>query len=656
MKQLLSILTLLLLPAIAMAMPGDDKFLGAREAYRVGTPARLEHMAEALKAVPGGHDLAPWAEYWQLSLQLGQYASGGDKNIEEFLSRNGGTYLAERLRADWLKALGRRGAWADFQARFPLLQEADQELVCYSWQARLALNNERGVLEDAHDLWFAPIELPASCMPLMDQLVSGQRLRAADVWARVRSMLELSKYAEAQSAARYLPPQQMPDTRTLERIAAKPGRYLDHLPGDLAGNRQSREATLFALLRYSRKDTADAAQRWRKIETRFDADDRGYMWGQLARQAARMHMSEALAWYAAVGNAQLSEDQQAWRVRAALRIMDWPAVLRAIEHMPTNLAARPDWTYWRARALAATGHEPDAFVLYRSICAQPGFYGLLATEELGLPLNLPPRAAAPTSEELAKASTNPDLRQALALFRLDLRVEAVREWNWAVRGMNDRDLLAAAELARRNDIFDRTISTAEKTLLEHDYSLRYLAPYRDTITPRTQALALDDSWVYGLMRQESRFVVSARSGVGARGLMQVMPATAKLVARKIGWRGYRPGNAESMDTNVTLGTHYLKMVLASLDNHPVLACTAYNAGPGRAKRWRGDQALEGAIYAETIPFTETRDYVKKVMANSVYYSALFDEKSQTLKSRLGIIKPRALADNSKNIDSDGAEP
>ena len=132
--------------------------------------------------------------------------------------------------------------------------------------------------------------------------------------------------------------------------------------------------------------------------------------------------------------------------------------------------------------------------------------------------------------------------------------------------------------------------------------------------------------------------------------------TAKLVARKIGWRGYRPSNAESMDTNVTLGTHYLKMVLASLDNHPVLACTAYNAGPGRAKRWRGDQALEGAIYAETIPFTETRDYVKKVMANSVYYSALFDEKSQTLKSRLGIIKPRALADNSKNIDSDGAEP
>jgi soluble lytic murein transglycosylase len=157
------------------------------------------------------------------------------------------------------------------------------------------------------------------------------------------------------------------------------------------------------------------------------------------------------------------------------------------------------------------------------------------------------------------------------------------------------------------------------------------------------------------MRQESRFVISARSGVGARGLMQVMPATAKLVARKIGWRSYRPGRDDDMETNIALGTNYLKMVLASLDNHPVLACTAYNAGPGRAKRWRGDLPLEGAIYAETIPFSETRDYVKKVMTNSVYYSALFEEKPRTLKSRLGIIKPRTATDNNKDIDSDGAE-
>lgn len=651
MKHLLY--ALLFISAAATAAPGDDKFLAAREAYRVGDPLRLARMTEALRAYPGGHDLAPWVEYWQLSQRIDE---GNDEAIEDFLSRNSGTYLAEKLRGDWLKALGKRGAWADFLARFPLLQDADQEIACYSWQAHIALGADKGISEDARELWFVPIELPASCMPLMKQLVSDQRLSAADVWVRVRSMLELSKYAEAQAAALYLQERRLPDTRTLERIAAKPARYLDHLPADLASNSLSREAALFALLRHARKDVANAARRWREIDTHFSADDRGYVWGQLARQAARKHLGEALAWYDLAGDAPLSEDQQAWRVRAALRVMDWPEVLRAIERMPARLAARPDWVYWRARALAATGRQEDALALYRNICAQPGFYGLLAADELGLPLNLPSRAAEPTSEELAKAAAKPGLRQALALFRLGMRVEAVREWNWTVRGMSDRELLAAAELARRNDVFDRTISTAEKTLAEHDYSLRYLAPYRDAVSPKAQALALDDSWVYGLMRQESRFVTSARSGVGARGLMQVMPATAKIVARKIGLSGYRPGRVDDMETNVTLGTNYLKMVLDSLDNHPVLACTAYNAGPNRAKRWRGSQPLEGAIYAETIPFSETRDYVKKVMANSVYYSALFEEKPQSLKSRLGIIKPGATTDIGKDDGSGGAQP
>ena len=203
--------------------------------------------------------------------------------------------------------------------------------------------------------------------------------------------------------------------------------------------------------------------------------------------------------------------------------------------------------------------------------------------------------------------------------------------------MDDRQLLAAAELARRADVFDRAISTADRTLAEHDYGMRYLAPFREYVNPKARALALDCGWIYGLMRQESRFVMNAKSAVGAKGLMQLMPATAKWVARKIGLSHYQPATVGDMDTNVTLGTHYLKMVLAGLGNHPVLASAAYNAGPRRARRWCGEKPLEGAIYAETIPFTETRDYVKKVMSNAVYYAALFQDKPQSLKSRLGIV-------------------
>ena len=207
-------------------------------------------------------------------------------------------------------------------------------------------------------------------------------------------------------------------------------------------------------------------------------------------------------------------------------------------------------------------------------------------------------------------------------------------------GMGDRQLLAAASLARNSNVLDRSISASVRTVMQHDFALRYPAPFRDLVDPQANRLALDHGWVYGLMRQESRFIMDAKSTVGAKGLMQLMPKTARWVAKKIGLKSYQPAKVAEMNTNVTLGTHYLSMVLASLDNQPVLAVAAYNAGPGRARRWRAEQPLEGAIYVETIPFNETRDYVKKVMSNAVYYSALFEDKQLSLKSRIGVVGPR----------------
>jgi soluble lytic murein transglycosylase len=206
--------------------------------------------------------------------------------------------------------------------------------------------------------------------------------------------------------------------------------------------------------------------------------------------------------------------------------------------------------------------------------------------------------------------------------------------------MNDRQLLAAATLAFEHRIYDRAIHTANRTRDQHDYSLRFLAPYDHQVLPAAREQQLDAAWVYGLMRQESRFVTQAKSSVGASGLMQLMPATARWVAKKIGLANYRHDNIADTDTNLLLGTSYMRLVLESLHHHPVLASAAYNAGPSRARRWCADTALEGAIYVETIPFDETRDYVKKVMSNAVYYNLLFTGKAITLRERLGVIPPR----------------
>ncbi|MDK9724216.1 MAG: lytic transglycosylase domain-containing protein [Sterolibacteriaceae bacterium MAG5] len=639
MKRLAGIL--IFLPLLAAADVGDDKVLAAREAFRNGERVRLAKSVEALK----GHELLPWAEYWQLRLRIEDSQSEG---VAEFLQRESGSYIAEKLRSDWLKAVGKRREWEPFRSEYPKLVQPDQEVACYALQARLADQQDRTALDEARPLWFSLLDMPDSCLPLMEQLILEQRIDSNDAWARLRRLLEGKKLSQAKLFARYLPKGQEPDGKLLDTIADRPARYIARLPANFAATRLGREMALYAIQRMARSDPETTAAQWRDIEDRFPAAERAYAWGQIAWQAALRHLPDALAWYEKAAQASpttpLGEEQIAWKARAALRTHDWTTVRRTIEQMPPQLAGDPAWVYWLARALASHGRQQEANLLYQKIGGQPNFYGNLADEELGRSVTLPAKAAPPTAEELAQAAANPALRRALALMRLDIRIEGVREWNWTVRGMNDRQLLAAAEFARKHDVFDRAISTADRTLAQHDYGLRYLAPYREYVEPKARELALDYSWVYGLMRQESRFVTNARSTVGAKGLMQVMPATAKWVAKKINMPRFHPARVAEMDTNVTLGTNYLKMVLESLDNHPVLASAAYNAGPGRARRWRAEHPLEGAIYAETIPFNETRDYVKKVMSNAIYYAALFDEKPQSLKSRLGVVRPKGNGD------------
>lgn len=623
----------------ASAAGQDEDFLAAREAFRTGDAALLDRHAQRLK----GHILEPYVTYWQIRLRLDRTDPAA---VQAFLATHQDSAVSERLRIEWLKSLGARQQWDIFDAEFPKLARLDIETTCYSLQSRMR-TMETEALAAARALWFVGRDSPESCTPLFTALVSRKQLEEDDIWMRVRLALEAGQATVARRAADFLLPKLRPDPKLLTAIAANPRAFLDRKNYDFK-RRAGRETIMFAVHRLARSSPQQAAAHWTRLEERFGSEDRAYVWGLIAQFAAMRHEPGALSWFERAGD--LSDLQLAWKTRAALRARDWATVLAAIDGMTEKEKGESGWRYWRARALSVLGQPEEAEAIFRSLSGEFSFYGQLATEELGQKIASPVAPFKPGAAEVNAMSALPGIRRALELYRLDLRVEGVREWLWTIRNFDDKALLTAAEVARRAELYDRAINTADRTVSVHDFDLRYLAPYRDVLKVKVSELGLEEAWVYGLIRQESRFISNARSSAGASGLMQLMPNTARWVAGKLGLRDWRWTQVTDIDTNVSLGTYYLRHVLDVLDGHPVLASAAYNAGPGRARAWRPDAAMEGAVYAETIPFNETRDYVKRVMANTTYYAHAFSQELQSLKRRLGIIGPRqadaeaALAD------------
>lgn len=611
------------------AIAQDATYLSAREAVQKGQLNKVEQLYPQLKQ----HELVPYVENWMLKPQL----MTDSPDIRAFLKKYDGERPAELLRADWIRAQAKQGNWALVAQQGSLMLQPELDVQCYSLLPRVN-NGDAAAKEAGRAVWVTGTDSPEACQLLFDALWANGEIKASDGWLRARRQVATNKLNLARQTLSVMRVNANDAAGGVDAVLSKPVIYLERVgtPND----ETQKELVTLALVRMARNEPSSAVSALKRYGSGLDRAQQEYVWGIIGWQLGVQQSPEALDAVKRSGTILLPDDAEAWRVRVALRAQDWGLVRKSIEAMPEPMINAPEWVYWLGRAYKAQGRDSAAEEQFQKIAGQPNFYGVLAAEELGARAKVPAQAKPATPDEIRAVERQPGIRRALAMYRLDLRPEGVKEWSWALRGMNDRQLLAAAEVAQRNQIIDRSISAADRTKEEHNYKLRFPTPYADKIMPHSDRQNLDKAWVYGLMRQESRFVSNAKSNVGAAGLMQVMPATGKWVANKIGVK-LGPGDLHDPDTNVMLGTTYMRLVLESLDNHPVLASAAYNAGPGRARKWRDVKPLEGAIYAETIPFSETRDYVKKVMSNAVFYQTVMTGSSPSLKVMLGTIAPRS---------------
>ena len=649
MKQgLATIMAALVLQTTAWAQtPADTALLEMRDAFRRNNTGQMATLLPRVR----GHALEPLAIYWDMKARLDTAPA---TEIRAAMDRMAGSYWEDRLRNDWLLQLGKQRDWATFEAELPKFRmNDDRQVQCYALMLD-AVAGRTPASEAARQvapLWHAQRDVDEGCATAAQALLDSGHLKPLAVWQRARLAMDANKPRAVAQAVAMLDPDWVP---MIEALAKDPAKYLDEK--FTAIRPRTKEMVTLATIRLAASDPTAAAlelQRKRWV-TQLTQEERGWLWGVIGRRSAQKLQDDALVHFANGQDRFMHDDHLAWKARAGLRAGAWGHVRDAVAAMSEAQRGEPVWVYWRARAQQAL-KEPDAATaptqaraLYESIASPRGFYEQLAMEELGRTITVPPAPPPLTAQEMAAAESHPGLRRALAAIQLGLRSEGVREWHYAVAlhapgGKAERELLAAAALACRHELWDRCINTSKRTPDALDHSQRFPMPHQSEVVKRASAIGLDPAYVYGLIRQESRFVMNARSHVGASGLMQVMPATASWTARKIGLTDFKAGQINELDTNILIGTAYLKFALDDFEGSLPMAAAAYNAGPGRPRAWRNGPTLPGEIWAENIPFDETRDYVKRVLANTTNYAALITGQPQSLRARLGVVGPRADA-------------
>ena len=619
----------------------DDAFRQARAAMLKNDTTRFQ----SVSAAAAKHELNTYVDYWGLRIRLAvsQDADLGPLNdeVERYIAANKSGVAADLLRRDWMLALGKRGDWVRFEAvqKDWVLQD-DRQAHCYG--QLLSVKKQAVTDPEIREQLLTTAGFGEGCQALVAGMAGLGKLSKADVAARINIAGETSSLSAARKLAELHPAFATP---LFETALMRPALALT---GDVL--KGSKELIVFALVRLAVSDpeaAADAMQADRKL---IDAD-KAFIWAQIAASGAKKTREKSSAWAATAmelrpKSAPLwSDDTLGWTARAALRAGDFKTVLLAIDAMGAEAKKDPTWVYWRAKAiLASSAGREEADKLFRSIAGGLHFYGQLAGEELGQLVAAPVAAQAPVMDDVVTAAVNSSaVKRALQFYELGMYFEGNREWNFALRQLNDRQLSALAQWAQTKKIYHRTVSTADRTQTTHDFSLRYIMPFKSEVLAAAKKEGLDPAWVYGLIRQESRFLIDARSTVGASGLMQLMPATARWVAKRLGTQGFDPSQLGDIDINTQFGTYYLKTVMDGLDGSALLASAAYNAGPNRPRTWRSTlpTKIDGAAFAETIPFTETRDYVKKVLLNAAWYGSILTGQPQSLKARLGEVVPKA---------------
>ena len=617
----------------------NDQLARQREQYR-GTLELIKQnrwpQARSKAARLKDYPLYPYIEYADLASNM---RISKEQAIGAYLETHAGTSTGRRLRDKWLDYLIRRDDWQRF-LRYYDAGKASTEKQCYFHLAQYRAGHQDAAIAAAKNLWDTGKSQPRACDKLFGLLIKGNHIDEPLAWSRFTQALLNHQYQLARYLERFFSSsdykKQFKLYYEVDRNPSRIGRYADFT------NNTPAEISVIehGLTHLAGKDPVKARQHWQHYQqTRsFDRPIQITINSSIVKGLYEVGKKGEADDYFWQHRQLLGDTLTEWRLREALRDMDWPAVNRWLPLLSETERNTPGWRYWAIRAAET---DPQAMppeqvlAMKKTLARERDFYGFLASEMLQQEYRLNHNPVDVTEQDIERIANLPAIKRARELYYFEDNIDATREWVDASANFSEHDWITLAVINSRWGWHSKAIAALGRARYWDDVEIRFPLAYSDEFNAAAASTQLPAYLLMALGRQESTFDPKATSPVGARGMIQVMPATALETARKFKLPYRNSSDLYKTEINIPIGAHYYKSLMDRFGQNRILATAAYNAGPHRVSRWRaGSQGkLPFDIWIELIPFRETRSYVRNVLMYSVVYARKTGDNSAMLSQR-----------------------
>jgi len=626
-------------------------FLAAEHALNFGKLTEFHQLMESLKTYP----LYPYLRLEDIRHRLTKTSS---KEITDFLTSNTDSPLEKQLRRVWLESLARHNRWEQYLEFYQPTNSTEQQCQ-YKW-ALLQTGRTKEAYENIEHQWLVGHSQPRVCDRIFNAWYSTGGMTQILVWNRIQLAIGKNKLILARYLKRYQTPENRKWTELWIKVHTDPTLILNS--EKFSSEHPMRNAILIhGVKRFAQIEPQSAIKTWNdslRHQYPFNDSERSSLERYLAIALAVKGKSEALSWLAVIEPDPEDKQLHEWRIRSALSQENWDAVLAWINQLDEEQQQSPRWQFWQAHALEKTGQHELAEEKYFSLAQERSYYGFLSADRVEAPYHLKTSPLTYAQDDLSTIETLPGILRARELYLLDRTLDARREWYYATYAMSENQLRQAAKLAQQWGWYDRAILTMARTQYSDDLELRFPLAHREQVLAQAKKYEIDPALAFAIIRQESAFITDARSHSGALGLMQVMPHTAQQLAKGLNIEINHTFDILDITKNLQLGMKYLRKTLNHYNNHPVLATAAYNAGLYRVNKWLPEKGIVPSdLWTETLPISETRNYIQNIMAYTAIYEQRMDKEPTSLAERMPpISSPSAtLSINNKQPQTESAQ-